>query len=173
MPDFHRPGIAAGLHRRTFLADIGLGFTGLALGAMLAEEGTVRADEHAVWQPPDGQPHFTPKAKSVVWLFMNGGVSHAESFDPKPEITKYAGKSISETPYADTQKPERLKRREVAFNVELRQKLYPLQVGFRRYGDCGIEMSDWVPHMGSCIDDMAIVRSMWTTDDNHGAQTQF
>lgn len=62
---------------------------------------------------------------------MNGGVSHAESFDPKPEITRYAGKSISETPYADAQNPDRLKRREVAFNVELRQKLYPLQVGFR------------------------------------------
>ena len=53
------------------------------------------------------------------------------------------------------------------------QKIYPLQVGFRKYGDSGIELSDWVPHMGSCIDDIAVVRSMWTTDDNHGAQTQF
>lgn len=140
---------------------------------MLARDGIVRANEPDAWQPPNGKPHFAPKAKSVVWLFMNGGVSHAESFDPKPEMTKYAGKSISETPYADTQKPERLNRREVAFNVELRQKLYPLQVGFRKYGDSGIELSDWVPHIGSCIDDIAIVRSMWTTDDNHGAQTQF
>lgn len=159
--------------RRTFLADMGLGFTGLALGAMLAQDGVVRANEADVWQPPTGQPHFTPQAKSIVWLFMNGGVSHAESFDPKPELNKYAGKAISETPYADTQKPERLNRREVAFNVELRTKLYPLQVGFRKYGESGIELSDWVPHMGSCIDDIAIVRSMWTTDDNHGAQTQF
>ena len=173
MADFLQPGLPSGLHRRRFLTDISRGFTGLALGAMLAQEGVARADEHPTWQPPDGQPHFTPKAKSVVWLFMNGGVSHAESFDPKPEITKFAGKSISETPYADTQNPDRLKRREVAFNVELRQKLYPLQVGFRRYGNSGIELSDWVPHMGSCIDDIAIVRSMWTTDDNHGAQTQF
>lgn len=159
--------------RRTFLADFGLGFAGLAIGAMLANDGVLRASEPEAWQPPNGQPHFTPKAKSVVWLFMNGGISHVESFDPKPVITQYAGKSISETPYADTQKPERLKRREVAFNVELRQKLYPLQVGFRKYGSSGIELSDWVPHMGSCVDDMAIVRSMWTTDDNHGAQTQF
>ena len=111
--------------RRAFLADLGLGFTGLALGAMLAGDGVVKASEPEAWQPPDGQPHFTPRAQSVIWLFMNGGISHAESFDPKPEITKYAGKSISETPYADTQKPERLNRREVAFNVELRQKLYP------------------------------------------------
>jgi len=173
MPDFLQPGLLSGLHRRGFFADISRSFTGLALGAMLAEEGFIRADEPAAWQPPDGQPHFTPKAKSVVWLFMNGGVSHVESFDPKPKITNYAGKSISETPYAETQNPDRLKRREVAFNVELRQKLYPLQVGFRRYGNSGIEMSDWVPHIGSCIDDIAIVRSMWTTDDNHGAQTQF
>ena len=159
--------------RRTFLADCGLGFTGLALGAMLAQDGVLKANEPVPWQPPNGKPHFAPKAKSVVWLFMNGGVSHIESFDPKPEITKYAGQSISETPYADTQDPSRLKRREVAFNVKLRQKLYPLQVGFRKYGESGIELSDWVPHIGSCIDDIAIVRSMWTTDDNHGAQTQF
>jgi hypothetical protein len=167
------PSSHLALPRRTFLADFGLGFTGLALGAMLAQDGILRASEPAPWQPPNGQPHFIPKAKSVVWLFMNGGISHAESFDPKPEINKYAGKSISETPYADTQKPERLNRREVAFNVELRQKLYPLQVGFRKYGECGIELSDWVPHMGRCIDDIAVVRSLWTTDDNHGAQTQF
>jgi hypothetical protein len=140
---------------------------------MLARDGVVRASEPEAWKPPNGQPHFAPKAHSVVWLFMNGGISHAESFDPKPEMTKYAGMSISETPYADTQNPERLNRREVAFNVELRQKLYPLQVGFRKYGDGGIELSDWVPHIGSCIDDIAIVRSLWTTDDNHGAQTQF
>ena len=159
--------------RRAFLADLGLGFTGLALGAVLARDGVLQAGEPETWQPPNGLPHFAPKARSVVWLFMNGGISHAESFDPKPEITKYAGMSISETPYADTQKPERLNRREVAFNVELRQKLYPLQVGFRKYGDSGIELSDWVPHVGSCIDDIAIVRSIWTTDDNHGAQTQF
>lgn len=166
-----RPRLPAS--RRTFLADFGLGFTGLALGAMLANDGILKANDPEAWQPPNGQPHFTPKAKSVVWLFMNGGISHAESFDPKPEMTRYAGMSISETPYADTQKPERLNRREVAFNVELRQKLYPLQVGFRKYGNSGIELSDWVPHIGSCIDDIAIVRSLWTTDDNHGAQTQF
>ncbi|HWB11435.1 MAG TPA: DUF1501 domain-containing protein [Pirellulales bacterium] len=143
------------------------------LGAMLAEEGIVKADEPEKWQPPDGQPHFAPRAKSVVWLFMNGGMSHLESFDPKPEINKYAGKSILDTPYADTQSPEKLKRREVAFNVEIRHKLYGLQVGFNKYGESGIEVCDWAPHMGSCVDDICVLRSMWTTDDNHGAQTQF
>jgi hypothetical protein len=51
--------------------------------------------------------------------------------------------------------------------------LYPLQVGFKRYGQSGIEVSDWFPHIGSRIDDIAVIRSMWTTDDNHGAQVQF
>ena len=154
-----------------------MGFTGLALGAMLAQDGVVRAEATTDWRPPDGQPHFPPKAKSVVWLFMNGGVSQAESFDPKPELTKYAGLSISETPHKDVQNPEKLKLARVTVindaNGQQRNKLYPLQVGFRKYGESGIELSDWVPHVGECIDDIAVVRSMFTTDDNHGAQTQF
>ena len=168
---------AGGIHRRAFLSDVGMGFTGLALGAMLAQDGVVRAEAVHDWRPPDGKPHFAPKAKSVVWLFMNGGVSQAESFDPKPELTKYAGMSISETPHKDVQNPEKLKLARVTVindaNGQQRNKLYPLQVGFRKYGESGIELSDWVPHVGECIDDIAVVRSMFTTDDNHGAQTQF
>lgn len=166
-----------GMHRRTFLADVGMGFTGLALGAMLAQERVAHAEAPLLWQPPDGKPHFAPKAKNVVWLFMNGGVSHMESFDPKPELTNYAGKSINETPFKDVQNPEKLKLARVTVindaNGQQRNKLYPLQVGYKKYGQAGIELSDWVPHMGSCVDDLAIIRSMWTTDDNHGAQTQF
>src|SRR4051812_43649506 len=80
--------------RRAFLADVGMGFAGLALGAMLHRDGIVRADApggsapgaipSGIWAPPTGAPHFAPKAKSVIWLFMMGGVSHLESFDPKP-----------------------------------------------------------------------------------------
>ena len=78
-----------------------MGFTGLALGAMLFRDGIARADSGvAGWQPPDGQPHFTPRARSVIWIFLCGGVSHVESFDVKPELNKYSGKSIAETPYA-------------------------------------------------------------------------
>ena len=163
--------------RRAFLADMGMGFTGLALGAMLAKDGIARAGDSPDWRPPDGRPHFAPKAKSVVWLFMNGGVSQAESFDPKPELTKYAGKSISETPYKDAQNPDKLKIARVVVvndaNGQQRKTLYPLQVGFRKYGQSGITMSDWLPHVGSCVDDIAVIRSLYTTDDNHGAQTQF
>jgi hypothetical protein len=74
--------------RRTFLADVGMGFTGLALGAMLHRAGF--ASDAGGWSPPNGLPHFAPKAKSVIWLFMIGGVSHLESFDPKPALNQYA-----------------------------------------------------------------------------------
>ena len=159
--------------RRAFLADMGMGFTGLALGAMLHDE--TQAND-TTWAPPDGRPHFTPKAKNVIWLFMNGGVSHVESFDPKPMLTKYAGKTISETPFASTQDPKKLAIERLVVpdaNGNQRNKLFPLQVGFRKHGESGIEISDWFPHTARHVDKLAIVRSMWTTDSNHGAQTQF
>ncbi len=165
------------MHRRTFLADVGLGFCGLALGAMLHRDGIVRASEVGKWTPPDGKPHLPARAKSVIWLFMNGGVSHMETFDPKPELTKYAGKTIAETPYKDAQNPEKLKLARVVVqgdaNGQQRNKLMPLMVGFKKRGQCGREVCDWLPHLGECVDDIAVVRSMYTTDDNHGAQTQF
>ena len=158
-------------HRRTFLADLGLGFTGIALGAMLQQE--IRASEQS-WSPPDGKPHFPPKAKSVIWLFMNGGLSQMESFDPKPMLTKYAGKTISETPYASVQDRDKLAiERSVAMNAEQRNLLYPLQIGYSKHGESGIEISDWFPHLARNVDKLAIIRSMWTTDSNHGAQTEF
>ncbi len=167
----------AGTHRRAFLADIGMGFTGLALGAVLNRDGIARASTPGVWHPPTGKPHFTPKAKSVIWLFMNGGVSHMETFDPKPALTQYAGKSIGETPFKDAQDPEKLKLARVTVvndaNGQQRNKLYPTQVAFQKRGQSGIEVSDWLPNIGAMVDDIAIVRSMYTTDDNHGAQTQF
>ena len=161
------------LPRRAFLADLGMGFTGLALGAMMTGES--RADS-AVWSPPDGLPHSAPKAKSVIWLFMNGGVSHMESFDPKPMLTKYAGKSISETPFAKTQDPAKLALERLLVpdaNGNQRNTLFPLQVGYKMYGQSGIEISDWFPHIGRNADRLAVVRSMYTTDSNHGAQAQF
>src|SRR5215204_6566454 len=91
-----------GITRRSFLADTGLGFTGLALGAMLFRDGVARAEE------PIGQPHFPPRAKSVIWIFLCGGVSHLESFDVKPELNKHAGKSITDTPYAGVLDPAKV-----------------------------------------------------------------
>src|ERR1044071_5590688 len=99
--DNRRQGRCQGITRRSFLADTGLGFTGMALGAMLFRDGVARGEI------PSGQPHFTPRAKSVIWIFLCGGVSHVESFDVKPELDKYAGKSIDAKPYKDEPNTER------------------------------------------------------------------
>jgi hypothetical protein len=161
------------LPRRAFLSDLGMGFTGLVLGAMLQRDGIARG---AAGSGPDGQPHFAPKAKSVIWLFMVGGASHVESFDPKPNLAKYAGKTIAETPYKavlDSPFNKKNLREFVAGLHPIQPKLYPMQIGSRKRGQSGIEVSDWWPELGTCIDDIAVVRSMWTTDNDHGAQLQF
>ncbi len=108
---------------------------------------------------------------------MIGGTSHVESFDPKPELNKYGGKSLTETPHKDALTNPLVKNVRIPIpndaNGHIRQTLYPLQVGYRKRGQSGIEVSDWWPQVGDCIDDIAVVRSMWTTDNNHGAQLQF
>ena len=151
------------MQRRTFLADVGLGFTGLALGAMLHRDA--------------GGAVVAPRAKRVIWLFFMGGVSHLESFDPKPALDKYAGKTIDESPYKKAVVESPYYRKNVTDFAgtprALLNKLYPTQVGFKKYGKSGTQVSDWFPHTGACIDDIAVVRSMWTTDNDHAAQLQF
>lgn len=99
-----------------------------------------------------------------------------ESFDPKPMLNKYSGKTIAETPFADVQDPKKLAIERLVVpdgNGNQRNTLYPLQVGFQQHGESGIEISDWFPHIARNVDHLAIIRSMWTTDSNHGAQSQF
>jgi hypothetical protein len=146
-----------------------MGFTGVALSAMLFRDGIVRAEAgHA---PPDGKPHFPARAKSVIWIFLCGGVSHVESFDPKPELTKYAGKTIEDTPYKDVLNPDKLKD-VIAGNPAHggRKVLMALNTGFRNYGQSGLKVADWWKHVGSCADDLAVVRSLWTIHNDHGTQ---
>ncbi|MFO0944381.1 MAG: DUF1501 domain-containing protein [Planctomycetota bacterium] len=165
-----------GLHRRAFLADMGMGFTGMVLGSMLARDGVLKAATTPGWAPPDGRPHFTPKAKSVIWLFMIGGASQMETFDPKEALNKYAGKTVAETPLEDPLKSPYVKgnlREIIAGLHHPHPHIYPMLVGYKKRGQSGIEVSDWWPHLGECVDDLAIVRSLWTTDNNHGAQLQF
>lgn len=149
--------------RRSFLADTGMGFTGLALGAMLAREAGASS-----------APAPSAKARSVIWIFLCGGVSHVESFDPKPELNRFAGKSIEATPYRDVLNPSRLKDVVSANpNHGGRKILMGLNTGVRKHGQSGLEVADWWRHVGSCADDLAVVRSLWTTDNDHGAQLQF
>ncbi|MHC4994764.1 MAG: DUF1501 domain-containing protein, partial [Planctomycetota bacterium] len=159
--------------RRSFFCNTAMGLGGVALGGMLANE----ANSNTAWSPPDGKPHFAPKAKSVIWMFMVGGASHMESFDPKPALNKYAGMSIGETPYKDVlTSPFLENERIVAFdpnNGFMRHDVYPLQIGYRKHGQSGLEISDWFPHLAECADDLCVVRSMWTEDSNHGAQLAF
>lgn len=159
------------MNRRSFLTRSALGFGSIALQSLLCREAQARPG------PGFGMPHRPAKAKNVIWLFMRGGVSHMESFDPKPMLDQYAGKSIGETPFNGVQSPELLKKVRVVVvndaNGQQRNKIYPLQTTFKTYGQSGMQVSDWFPHIGSCADDIALLRSMWTTDDNHGAQVQF
>jgi hypothetical protein len=154
--------------RRAFLSQLGLGFGSVALTAMLRRDGLAAAGP---------LPRFAPKAKSVIWLFMIGGTSHVESFDPKPALNKYAGMKIDETPHAGVlTSPHLANERVVAFdpnNGFIRHDILPMQVGYQKWGQSGLEISNWWPHVGECADDLAIVRSMWTEDSNHGAQLQF
>ncbi len=180
MSNLHHTSQSATGTRRSFLVDCGMGMTGMVMGALLARDGISRANAAGVSGPAAAMiprlPEFAPRARSVIWLFMVGGTSHMESFDPKPALNRYGGKTIDETPFKETLDSPYLKTnlREVVAGVhKVQPRIFPMQVGHRKRGQCGIEVSDWWPHVGDCIDDIAVVRSMWTSDNNHGAQLQF
>ncbi len=161
--------------RRQFLGQSAMSLGGIALASMLQRDALADGPR---WTPPDGRPHFAPKAKSVIWMFLNGGMSHLESFDPKPMLNRYAGRTITDTPYAYVMNPELLNRNNRVVvvndaNGQQRSTIFPMQVGWSKRGQSGIEVTDWFPHLSGVIDDCTIVRSLWTSDNNHGAQTQF
>src|SRR6266446_2481132 len=123
-------GCCTKTNRRAFLADCGMGLTGLVLGPMLQGD---RAAANDIWTPPDGKPHFAPKAKRVIWLFMLGGVSHVESFDPKPALNKYSGKRIADTPFKDALDSQFVKENLKAFvpgQHKMQQHVYTLQSAY-------------------------------------------
>ena len=138
------------LTRRHFL-----GFSSMALGrAALASllERDARADG-----PLPGLPHFAPKAKRVIYLFQHGGPSQLDLFDYKPALNKYDGQPVPQ----DVIKGERF-----AF-IKGTPKLLGSPHTFSRHGKCGAELSNLLPHLGTIVDDIAIVRSMQTTQFNH------
>jgi len=147
-----------------------MGFTGIALAAMFFKEGIARGENRAEWRPPDGKPHFPPRAKSVIWIFLCGGISHVESFDVKPELNKYAGKSIADTPYAKVLETEG--KNVIGANPAHgnRKVIMPLQSAYTHCGQSGLVVGDWFKNIGQCADDIAVVRSLWTIHNDHGAQ---
>jgi uncharacterized protein DUF1501 len=172
-----KPNRCRGITRRSFLADTGMGFTGLVLGSMLFRDGVAQAQPAGKDARPGagGQASRQPRAKSVIWIFLCGGVSHVESFDIKPELNKYAGESIEETPYKDVLDPKKVEADIIGGNPRHggRKILMPLQTGYKAYGQCGLEVGDWFKHVGECADDLAVVRSLWTIHNDHGAQLTF
>src|SRR5581483_173920 len=140
--------------RRDFLRRSGMGFATLGLSQLLSSEGLLSAAPRGTFTSPlaPRQPHFPGKAKRVIHLFMNGGPSHVDTFDPKPALLRYAGQQL---PMANL----RTERRTGA--------AFPSPFRFQKYGQCGIEVSELFPHVGSCIDDIAVVRSMYADVPNH------
>src|SRR5436190_23906540 len=124
--------------RRNFIFQAGGGFLGLALGGLWAEAAENKNDIFG--------PHFEPKAKSVIFLFMCGGVSHLDTFDPKDN--RHAGKFIDAIGFGDNL-------------AAMKRPIIPCLRTFTRYGKSGIPVSDWFPHVGGVIDDIAVIRSMW------------
>lgn len=162
------------IHRRSFLADVGMGCTGLAMASLLHKEGVARPVMKAERIIPDGKPHFTPKAKNIIWVFLSGGYSQMETFDPKPALNKYGGKTYDDTAYPNPTKDPLFEKRSraVVGGSRPHSKIFPMQVGFRKHGESGIEVTDWWPHLATCVDDISFVRSMYTTDNDHAAEFQ-
>src|SRR5262245_63515586 len=121
--------------RRELLQTLGGGFGSIALAALLADEGRLVADDADPLAPR--KPHFEPSAKRVIFLFMSGGPSHVDTFDPKPDLTRLHGQ-----PLPASFGPVKTRR-----GVD-KNKLLASQRAFKKHGQSGIEVSDWFPHTG-------------------------
>jgi len=144
-----------GISRRELLRRGGMGFGMLGLAGLLHSEGllTPAADAAPVQPLAPRRPHFTARAQRVVHLFMNGGPSHVDTFDPKPMLSKYHGRPL----------PRANLRTERKTGAAMRS---PFE--FRRYGDSGIEVSELFSRTAAAhIDDMAVIRSMYADVPNH------
>jgi hypothetical protein len=149
--------------RRRFLVQ-GLGGAGaFALSSLLEADGLIGADAtaaNAVGSDPTRQcsPHFAPTAKRIIYIYLEGGPSQMDLFDPKPELNRLHGQPLPESKLANIK---------FAFLKKESAKLMGTPRVFSRYGECGMELSDLLPHIGSCADDICLIRSMHTEQFNH------
>ncbi len=133
--------------RRQLLHTMGTGFGSAALAQVLAQGSVLPVDPLA-----PKAPHFTPKAKHVIFLFLNGGPSQVDTFDPKPMLTKFNGQPMP------------------AGNLKTERKtgnLLKSPFAFKKYGKSGTEFSEIFPKLGACADDLCVIRSMYTDRPNH------
>src|SRR5436853_1338129 len=159
----HQQGQFCRRTRREFLWQVGAGFTGLALTGLLERDGFLGSQARAA----DGvtpyanplaprKPMFTPKAKSVIFLFMYGGPSQVDTFDYKPKLYELDGKTIAvKTKGRGGEKNE--------------GRVVGPKWKFKQYGQCGKHVSDLFPHLGTCVDDIAFLHSMTTDSPLHGS----
>src|SRR5690349_3634113 len=129
------------LSRRDALCRIGNGFGMMAFAGMVANS-VAKA----------GATDFTPRANRVIFLYMNGGLSQVDSFDPKPALEKYHGQPLPGGSIATERKTGTLMRSPFTF---------------KKYGQCGMEVSELFPHVGACADDICWILSVYTDIPNH------
>jgi hypothetical protein len=134
--------------RRQWLTTAGGGAGALALASLLQHDGVAAPGLHP--------PHSTPRAKRVIWLFMHGGPSHMDLFDPKPDLIKHSGKPL----------PESFGTVATRRNVAKNPLLGPIKP-FKPRGQSGLEISDFFPRLSECADDLFVVRSMHGDSVNH------
>jgi len=138
------------MNRRDLLKRMGAGLGALGLAATLQERGLPASETANPLAPRE--PHFAPRAKRVIHLFMNGGPSQVDTFDPKPALTRYAG-----------QRPPAANLRTERRTGNLMQTPFV----FRKHGQSGLEVSSIFPRVAECVDDLCVIRSMHTDIPNH------
>jgi hypothetical protein len=154
-----RPHIDLPSSRREFLLRAGGGFGGLALTALLAWDRAGAEERHGANPLAPRTPHFTARAKRVIFCFLDGGPSHLDLFDPKPNLTKLAGKPL----------PSTIKKPMTAMGVTANTPLLASTRKFKQYGKAGIWVSDLYPEIATCVDDLAILRSCRADGQTHVA----
>jgi len=142
--------------RRLFLRNCAGGLGTVALAQLLAQDGLAASAQRSDPLAPK-VPHFAPTAKNVIFLFMEGAPSQIDLFDPKPELTRWHGKPLPES--MTSQLKLAFIKPSAAVLASPRQ--------FKRYGQCGTEFSDFLPHTSARADDICLVRSMYTEAFNH------
>lgn len=142
------------LSRRRFLWSAGSGLGTLAFASLAGERRLMAAAPLDPLAPK--QPHFPPRAKSVIFLFMEGGPSHVDLFDPKPELEKLAGQPL----------PASFGKVMTAMGTG-NNTLMPSKRTWKQYGQSGIQVSDWYPNLAQHVDDMTVIRSCWQDGLNH------
>ena len=151
--------------RRDFLFESSGGISGLGLAWLLNQQGLLANDgacasSGTVASPlSPKKPHFTPRATSMISLFMGGGVSHVDTFDPKPALEKYAGKPLSG-------------KGEVVVRQGNPGPLMPAVFNFKKHGQCGMDISEIFPRMAEHADDFALLRSVQSKSNDH-VQAQY